>query len=297
MVDVEHDHLGRAARLATRLDRPGGRVGAAHERHRPGGVAALGQLLLRGAQPREVDARPGAAAEDDALTPDPVEDRVHRVLDREDEARRALRLLLEADVEPHRGVERGELVDEDRLELGLEGLGLFVVREVAALTAPAGGRVDDPADHLAHGALALGRAHAAAEVLLRDDVRRGLRPEPGELDALLVERRACSLPGMNASRRSHSISSNGSRPGMVKYRRTARLASSLATVLTSSSGLITTLLSCALDTFSCFTDAIFSPHPRSQLGPSSVSRASDGAAKTAAGSGLLVYRPRPGRRA
>ena len=35
-----------------------------------------------------------------------------------------------------------------------------------------------------------------------------------------------SLPGMNASRRSHSISSNGSRPGIVKYRRTARLASS-----------------------------------------------------------------------
>ena len=190
MVDVEHDHLGRAAGLAARLDRAGRRVGAAHERHRPGGMAALRQLLLGGAEPREVDARAGAAAEDDALTPDPVEDRVHRVLDREDEARRALRLLLEADVEPHRRVERGELVDEDRLELGLEGLGLLVVREVAALAAPAGGRVDDPADHLAHGALALGRAHAAAEILLRDDVRRGLRPEPGELDALLVERRA-----------------------------------------------------------------------------------------------------------
>ena len=102
---------------------------------------------------------------------------------------RALRLLLEADVEPDRRVERGELVDEDRLQLGLEGLGLLLGREVAALAAPAAGRVDDPADHLPHGALALGRGHAAAEVLLRDDVRRGLRPELGELDALLVERR------------------------------------------------------------------------------------------------------------
>ena len=103
-------------------------------------MAALRELLLRGAQPREVDARAGAAAEDDALAPDPVEDRVHRVLDREDEARRALGLLLEADVEPDRRVERRELVDEDRLELVLEGLRLVLGREVAALAAPAADR-------------------------------------------------------------------------------------------------------------------------------------------------------------
>ena len=132
----------------------------------------------------------GAAAEDDALTADPVEDRVHRVVDREDEARRALRLLLEADVEPDRRVERRDLVDEDRLQLGLERLGLLVGREVAALAAPAADRVDDAADHLLHRALALRRAHAAAEVLLGDDVRRRLRPEARELDVLLIERRA-----------------------------------------------------------------------------------------------------------
>ncbi len=102
----------------------------------------------------------------------------------------ALRLRLEADVEPDRGVEGGELVDEDRLELGLEGVGLLVGREVAALAAPAADRVDDAADHLLDGALALGRGHAAAEVLLRDDVGRGLRPELGELDVLLLERGA-----------------------------------------------------------------------------------------------------------
>src|SRR5207247_949431 len=33
--------------------------------------------------------------------------------------------------------------------------------------------------------------HAAAEVLLGDDVGRGLRPELGELDAALLECRAC----------------------------------------------------------------------------------------------------------
>ena len=46
VVDVEHDHLGRAPRLAAGLDRAGPRVGAAHERHGPGGEAALGELLL-----------------------------------------------------------------------------------------------------------------------------------------------------------------------------------------------------------------------------------------------------------
>src|SRR5439155_22834349 len=98
----EDDHLRRAPRLAARLDRAGGRVGAAHEGDGAGGVAALRELLLRGAEPRQVDAGAGAAAEDDPFAPDPFEDRLHRVLDREDEAGRALRLLLEADVEPDR---------------------------------------------------------------------------------------------------------------------------------------------------------------------------------------------------
>ena len=60
--------------------------------------------------------------------------------------------------------------------------------EVPALDAPAGDRVGDARDHLLDAALALGRGHAAAEVLLRDDVRRGLRPELRELDVALLER-------------------------------------------------------------------------------------------------------------
>ncbi len=41
-----------------------------------------------------------------------------------------------------------------------------------------------------------------------------------------------SLPGISASRSSHSTSSNGSRPGMVKNRRGATLASPFTTVFT-----------------------------------------------------------------
>ena len=103
--------------------------------------------------------------------------------------RRALRRLLEADVEPDRRVERRVLVDEDRLQLGVERLALVVRREVAALRAPAGDRVGDATDHLLDAPLAVGRGHAPAEVLLRDDVRRGLRPELRELDLALLERR------------------------------------------------------------------------------------------------------------
>ena len=87
-------------------------------------------------------------------------------------------------------VERGVLVDEDRLQLRLEGLGLVGVGEVAAFLAPGDDRVDDAADHLLHARLALRRGEAAAEVLLRDDVRRGLRPELRELDTALLEGRA-----------------------------------------------------------------------------------------------------------
>src|SRR5437773_2372079 len=69
----------------------------------------------------------------------------------------------------------------------LEDLGFFVGGEVAAGRAPAADRVDDASDHLLDARLALRRAHASAEVLLGDDVGRGLRPELRELDPLLFE--------------------------------------------------------------------------------------------------------------
>jgi hypothetical protein len=97
--------------------------------------------------------------------------------------------MKEADVEPDRRVESRKLVDENHLQLGLEGLGLFVTCEVAALTAPGADRRDNAPDHLLDAPLPIGCAHLAAEVLLGDDVGRGLRPEARELNALLLEGR------------------------------------------------------------------------------------------------------------
>ena len=91
VVDVEDDHLRGAARLAARLDRAGRRVGAAHEADTgpeavppPASSSWLARML------REVHARARAALEDRPLLGVPVEDRVHRVVDREDEARARL---------------------------------------------------------------------------------------------------------------------------------------------------------------------------------------------------------------
>src|SRR5690606_31044313 len=102
-------------------------------------------------------------------------------------------LLLEADVEPHRAVEGRLLVQEQMDELHLEGVGVLLAREVAELAAPARDRAGDAADHLLDGGLALGRAEAAAEVLLGDDVRRVLRPALRELDAALLEGRVVRI--------------------------------------------------------------------------------------------------------
>src|SRR5262249_22541980 len=48
--------------LTAGLDRAGGRIRATHEGDWAGGVAPLRELLLRGAQPRQVDAGARAAA-------------------------------------------------------------------------------------------------------------------------------------------------------------------------------------------------------------------------------------------
>ena len=59
--------------------------------------------------------------------------------------------------------------------------------EVLLRARPAGDRVDHAADQLLDAALALGRAHLAAEVLRDDDVGGLLRPELRNLDVALLE--------------------------------------------------------------------------------------------------------------
>ena len=85
-------------------------------------------------------------------------------------------------------VERRHLVQQDVGQLGLEGVGVGVGREVAALPSPLGDRAGDAADHLPHGVLARRGSRLPAEVLLGDDVGRVLRPRLGELDVSLLER-------------------------------------------------------------------------------------------------------------
>src|SRR5215213_7509668 len=86
MVDVEHDHLGRSARSTPRLDGACARIRTAHEGHRTGGSAARAEQLFGGANPRKVDTRSRAAFEDEAFLAVPVQDRVHRVVDGQNEA-------------------------------------------------------------------------------------------------------------------------------------------------------------------------------------------------------------------
>jgi len=105
-----------------------------------------------------------------------------------DTAGAALRLLLEAHVEPDRRVERRHLVQQDVAELGLERVAVLLAGEVAALAAPVGDRAGDPVDHLLDRPLARRRVELATEVLLRDAVRRVQRPRLREVDVLLLER-------------------------------------------------------------------------------------------------------------
>src|SRR4029078_4915128 len=116
-----------------------------------------------------------------------VHDRAHVVLDRVDEACRALWLRLDPDVEPDRRGKRHLLVDEEMGELRLEGGAVLARREVALGERPGADRVDHAIDELLDAGLALGRADVPAEVLAHDDVGRELATEVWDLDVLLPE--------------------------------------------------------------------------------------------------------------
>ena len=187
VLGVEDDHLGGTARLAARLDDARKRVEALHERDGTGCGAAAGEQFLRGADGREVRAGAGSELEQHPFGLRQTEDGVHRVLHGIDEAGRALRMLLEADVEPDRAVERRLLIDEQVLQVVAERLLVIFALEVLLLDRPARDGVDDASDQLLDGALALRGADRAAEILGDDDVRRLLRPEARDLDVALFE--------------------------------------------------------------------------------------------------------------
>ena len=195
MIDVEHDHLRCATCCATALDGAGGCVSAAHEGDRAGGGAAGGlEELLAGADTREVQACTRATLEDEALFLVPVEDGIHRVVNRENEAGADLLRGGGADVEPHRRVEAEHLVQQHVGELVLEDLGIGVGTEVAVLLARLRVGEHHAVDELLETPLASLSADSATEVLGRDDGGGVHAPEVGELDTALLEDDIAGLP-------------------------------------------------------------------------------------------------------
>src|SRR5271169_5709652 len=146
MFDVEDDHFGGAARLATALDDAGKGVKALHEAHRAGSDAAAGERFPAAAQGGEVRAGAGAPLEEHAFGLGQVHDGIHVVLDGIDEAGGALRLGLHANVEPDRGIEGDFLLDEQVGEFVAENILGFNGGEVAAFIAPADDGVYHAAD-------------------------------------------------------------------------------------------------------------------------------------------------------
>jgi hypothetical protein len=160
---------------------------------------------------------PGARAEfeEHRLGRRQVHDALHVVFDALDEAGRTLRklvgvfrlldfealgipapvapipgdavLVIQADVEPHRRVERPVLMEAEPRQLAVEPLGILVAGEVAVLLSPVGNRPRDAMDQLPHASFALGGAVLAIEVLADDDVGGKLGPAGGNLDVPLLE--------------------------------------------------------------------------------------------------------------
>ena len=186
MIDVDHHHLGGAARGAAALDGTGGAVADLEEAHQPGGAAAAGEALAFAAQAREVGAGAGAVFEQARLAHPQVHDAAlvdEVVLDALDEAGVRLRVLIgrlrlghlaglevdvvvalagavdaigpvQAGVEPLRRVRRHHLPRQHVAKLIMEGAGVVLAGEVAALPAPIGPAAGQTVEHLLGGMLA-----------------------------------------------------------------------------------------------------------------------------------------------
>ena len=220
---LERVHLGRAARLAARLDHVGHLVVHPQERKRAAGLAAAREFLARAAQRREVAAGAAAVLEQHRLRGRQAHDVLHRVLDALDETGAGLRvlvlgrgpagatllavvevialalavadavLLVQADVEPDRRVEGAVLVQAEPGQVVVEVLGVLGRREVAVGDAPVGDGARDPVDQLAHRRLApaflrVGAVGDVAVEVLRDrDLGRQFAPLGRHFDVLLFE--------------------------------------------------------------------------------------------------------------
>ncbi len=191
VVDVEDDHLGGAAGLATGLDDTGEGVEAAHEAERAGSGAAAREGFHGAADLGQVRACARSPLEEHAFGLGEGQDAVEGILHGVDKAGGALRArvagaredglrlravpvpvlgvgvglkAVAAHVEPHRRIERSLLIDKQVGELVEEDVGVFSRGEVAVAQTPVADGFSDAADEIANTLFALGRAHFAVEV-------------------------------------------------------------------------------------------------------------------------------------
>ena len=245
MIDVDHHHLRGAARRAARLDRAGRPVADLQEAHQARRFAAAAQRLVLAADRREVRAGARAVFEQARLADPQIHDAavVDQIVgDALDEAGVRLRVLVgrgragqfaalvidvemalaravdavgpvQAGVEPLRRVGGGHLHGQHEAHLVVEGAGVGLGLEIAALPAPIGpGAGQTVEDLLGRGFAGFGRGalgrdlapqprgdgvlldrlqfarHAlAAEIFLGEHVARHLAPGGRNLDVLLAE--------------------------------------------------------------------------------------------------------------
>ncbi len=252
MVGVDHHHLRRAARGAAGLDGARGAVADLEEAHQAARAAAARQPFAFAAQAGEVGAGAGAVFEQAGLAHPEVHDAAlvdEVVIDALDEAGVRLRMLVgrfrfgqlagegidvimalagtvdaigpvQPGVEPLRRIRRDHLLGQHVAQLVVEGAGVFLRGEIAALPAPIGPAAGQAVEHLLGGEFAdialgfgqdgqrLGVRHRApqpgrhglfldllqargdagfAEILLGENVGGDLRPEFRHLDVFEAE--------------------------------------------------------------------------------------------------------------
>src|SRR5690625_2208441 len=129
---IQDDHLRGATCRTTRFNRARRCVSASHERNGARcGAARRAQKFFRRADAREIKARTRTALEDHSLFAIPVQNRVHRVIHVQDEARRYLLRRTSSDVERHGRTTRKDLMKQHVGQLMLKYFSLLIGVEIS----------------------------------------------------------------------------------------------------------------------------------------------------------------------
>jgi hypothetical protein len=136
VVHIEDHHLSRATGLASALNYTRKSIKPFHEANWAGSDPAAGKRFVAAAQRREISSSTRPPLEQHAFGLRQVHDGIHVVLDRVDEAGRALRLGLHSDVEPDRRIESDFLFNEEMGQLVAKSIFGFRRGEISAFLTP-----------------------------------------------------------------------------------------------------------------------------------------------------------------